>query len=101
MKCPKCGLLNHKTASRCDCGYDFATKKVKETYLPVQAINKAKQQRQGRILFYSTLFLVLGGLLCIGIGQGSGLPGLVTLGWVSLLAGTLARLFWWATKVNN
>lgn len=73
---------------------------MKETYLPVQAINKTKQQKQGRILFYSTLFLVLGGLLCIGIEQGFGLPGLVTLGWIWLLVGTLVRLFWWATKVN-
>ena len=33
MKCPKCGLINTKSAQRCDCGYDFSTGQVKESYL--------------------------------------------------------------------
>lgn len=31
MKCPYCGLINPETALRCDCGYDFAPKQMKES----------------------------------------------------------------------
>ena len=33
MECPKCGLLSPDSALRCDCGYDFHTKKLEESYL--------------------------------------------------------------------
>ena len=32
--CPQCGLLNPAGALRCDCGYDFASRSVKASYLP-------------------------------------------------------------------
>jgi len=32
MKCPRCGLFNPETAQRCDCGYDFDTRTVKNAY---------------------------------------------------------------------
>ncbi len=28
MRCPSCGLINPKTAQRCDCGYDFADQRM-------------------------------------------------------------------------
>jgi hypothetical protein len=31
--CPKCGLVNPPDAQRCDCGYDFVTRTVEESYL--------------------------------------------------------------------
>ncbi len=31
--CPKCGLISAASAIRCDCGYDFASGKVKDSYL--------------------------------------------------------------------
>ena len=33
MNCPRCGLINPGTAQRCDCGYDFISKSVQESYL--------------------------------------------------------------------
>ena len=35
MKCVHCGLLNPDGAVRCDCGYDFATQTLKDSYLPI------------------------------------------------------------------
>ena len=32
MDCPRCGLINPDTAQRCDCGYDFESKTVKDAY---------------------------------------------------------------------
>ena len=34
MKCPICEIINPDTALRCDCGYDFSTRQMKEPYLP-------------------------------------------------------------------
>jgi uncharacterized membrane protein YqaE (UPF0057 family) len=36
MKCPNCSLLNPENAERCDCGYDFPTQTIKDSYFPVQ-----------------------------------------------------------------
>jgi hypothetical protein len=33
MQCPKCKLENPVRASRCDCGYDFSTNTIQESYL--------------------------------------------------------------------
>lgn len=32
MQCPKCKLENPSTAQRCDCGYDFLTHQMRESY---------------------------------------------------------------------
>jgi len=32
MKCPNCRLINPDTALRCDCGYDFQSKRIEESY---------------------------------------------------------------------
>ena len=34
MDCPKCGQISPPGALRCDCGYDFASKTMRESYLP-------------------------------------------------------------------
>ena len=33
MNCPRCGLINPGTGQRCDCGYDFMSKSLSESYL--------------------------------------------------------------------
>jgi hypothetical protein len=33
MKCPNCNLENPKIAQRCDCGYDFNRKKIRQPYI--------------------------------------------------------------------
>jgi hypothetical protein len=32
-KCPNCGLYNMESAIRCDCGYDFASGQIEDSYL--------------------------------------------------------------------
>jgi hypothetical protein len=34
MDCPNCGLVNSESAQRCDCGYDFNSKTIKDSFLP-------------------------------------------------------------------
>lgn len=34
MQCPNCRLENPPIALRCDCGYDFESRQVKDSYLP-------------------------------------------------------------------
>jgi hypothetical protein len=36
--CPNCGLINPPDAQRCDCGYDFASRSMRESYLKPQEV---------------------------------------------------------------
>jgi hypothetical protein len=40
MKCPRCALINPENALRCDCGWDFATGTLKESYLGKEAMRQ-------------------------------------------------------------
>jgi hypothetical protein len=33
MDCPNCGLINPSSATRCDCGFDFVSRTIKESYV--------------------------------------------------------------------
>ena len=33
MDCPHCKLVNPPNATRCDCGYDFQTRTIQQSYL--------------------------------------------------------------------
>ncbi len=43
MDCPKCGLINPESAQRCDCGYDFGTGEIKQSYLTKRDKQVAKR----------------------------------------------------------
>jgi len=90
MECPKCKLINPEDASRCDCGYDFATGEVKESYASEPCpLCGVSSQLDGTTRLY-------GGKVCRKCYHGFSnrrvaaflLDTLIwgTLGWVSLVA---------------
>jgi uncharacterized RDD family membrane protein YckC len=50
MKCPRCGLINPETAMRCDCGWDFSTSTVQQSYLGKEATLKGELASLGERL---------------------------------------------------
>jgi hypothetical protein len=40
LDCPKCGLLNPPNAQRCDCGFDFSTGTMQQSYLGAENANQ-------------------------------------------------------------
>src|SRR5213594_3383201 len=109
MTCRHCGLLNPEGAVRCDCGYDFVSRTLKDSYLPV--INKAKPNRRQSARQYAiccgiaTLVEIV--LLEIrGIGEPTFTPGLRFAVAVRMLPGVRALdsaflLLWVIAFVTN
>ncbi len=67
MNCPKCRLESPPDASRCDCGWDFATQSQAASLLPAQA---ASAQMPSHPLVRRGRALALGGLAAM-VGFGS------------------------------
>ena len=57
MDCPRCNLVNPPTAERCDCGYDFRTGQVLESYVTGTAIS-ARELRPERWVSVALLALL-------------------------------------------
>ena len=94
--CPKCRLVNPPSAQRCDCGYDFATRSVEQSYVAPK--ENARPDAGPRVVGYGCLVLAPFLLICgacsavgaanagldtpTGLGMlcGSFLPGLGALG---------------------
>lgn len=62
-KCPRCGLWNTESAMRCDCGYDFTSNTVQESYSaqPSLSFDELKQRGRKRMIFGALWFV--GGLI--------------------------------------
>src|SRR5579862_623094 len=39
MECPNCGLLNPPISERCDCGFDFNSRTIKESLVRSEELN--------------------------------------------------------------
>lgn len=63
VQCPRCGLYNHESAQRCDCGYDFASGEVNTSYLYTErASSHPSRLKRSNIPRMVLLTLITGGL---------------------------------------
>jgi hypothetical protein len=66
VTCPKCGLFSPDEAVRCDCGYDFAAREVRDSYLEAHIVEK----HGGLTRFLETQARrnIVSGLCLLGLG---------------------------------
>ena len=82
MECPNCRLINPEKAERCDCGYDFTTRK----HAP-----KAEERKRNLILGYGRVTgLILGSGIVTGLILGSAASLVFGLGF-----GSFEIFSWW------
>jgi uncharacterized RDD family membrane protein YckC len=92
MKCPKCGLINRETALRCDCGLDFPSGTMMESYIrcelvPFGNLATLGQRLVGQLLDSLVAFAaIIVGLLPIAISQ--------RLGGITLIFGLVFAFFY-------
>ena len=66
-KCPRCGLWNTESAMRCDCGYDFTSNTVKDSYASQPSLSFDELQQRGKKkMLYGALWFI-GGLIVTGM----------------------------------
>ncbi len=68
MDCPRCALINPATAERCDCGYEFRTGQVLESYLTGTIVSE-RQLRPERWLSVILLALLAAPALAFPLGK--------------------------------
>lgn len=88
MRCPNCKLINPESALRCDCGYDFPTGKIKESYLQKTLLASRDERFLGQIL---DSFVAIAAVLLI--------PAILylisdTLGMIATICGLLFAVFY-------
>lgn len=71
MKCPHCGLINPGESQRCDCGYDFQSGKIRESYLGAKRTSQEKKTQDAikyALLLSITYIVVVGFLIYVTDG---------------------------------
>lgn len=58
MDCPNCNLVNRPNATRCDCGYDFQTHTIEQSYL-TERDKRLSRQGAGLAGIVLTILLTL------------------------------------------
>ena len=95
MNCPTCGLINPDTALRCDCGYDFASREVKDSYLSKTELESRRPSfpKSRRKLFWQQLTawisVALGRSIAHALNWKMGSDSLDALAWITLLLGII------------
>lgn len=97
MDCPNCNLVNPPTAARCDCGYDFKTDTVKESYLTERDKQLSKPKIVGAIFITAILARMAFGLMKAAAEERSGWLLVFALAILGALSG-----FWiWKKKKES
>lgn len=69
MRCPNCKLINPATAERCDCGFEFASGRMRASLLTGRDMELRLEKEQERISFTSKgiILRVLSRLGMVGV----------------------------------
>jgi hypothetical protein len=86
--CPKCKLVNPDTAERCDCGYDFASGTMQNSYL-----TDRDRRRKGGAVGAFVVFLLF--LRFSGLVAGAKRGGAMFVWAVGLLVIFIAAVIYW------
>ena len=66
LRCPRCLLYNPPEALRCDCGYDFASKTIKQSYALEHVVQK--EGGTAAVLATTARRSIVAGISCLGLG---------------------------------
>ena len=90
MRCPNCRLINPESAMRCDCGYDFGSKSMKDSYLTAKEQELIKESEKGEYYEAAKIGInkgIVGGICMMAIGA------------VMLIAGHIAGVFFYYAPI--
>ena len=74
QECPNCGLANPDIAQRCDCGYDFNSRTMKDSYLVPRALEGQRAEPLTvRCIRYVCFCIMWIGLYVVTLGLGAGI----------------------------
>jgi hypothetical protein len=90
MDCPKCRLVNPASAERCDCGYDFGSKTMKEPYSRAAGLGVVAEviRSQGRKdLIVGSVWLLIGTAVTVGTYAAARSGGSYTVAYGAVIIG--------------
>ena len=97
MKCPNCGLMNPDSAMRCDCGYDFVSQQIEESFLAPNSkeikLEPEMVRAKNKLFSLFVIFIVMEGFV---IFLSSDVKGIVRIIFSILLMYFVISGYMWA-----
>jgi hypothetical protein len=100
QKCLRCGLVNPSNAQRCDCGYDFPSQTVKQSYLAPKDLAALDELAPGEIIACVIIPLVGLGLGFRARSRGRARAGrrMLQISTMALVVGVAVRLWLYGSR---